>query len=150
MRIIFYLVGLLGVIGGPIALAETAVSGKEIWQGCIGGTASAFGGCFLLVAGIKKYRGHWPFVIGIVLITFAMAGLGMEIDESATERADDMSQAVVMVGGFTTFGVLLIISGHKLNGCQQELEALRKKHPDENNLQTSVQNITAGTERKML
>lgn len=128
MRVILFLIGGVGLALSGCLLLGAMQREEGFWTGCLAASAGATGAVGMLTAATKRYRGSWPFVIGIALIVFAFGGLGREIDDRLAEQSQDAALGALLIALFSSCGVLLLYSGHRLHRCLGELEALRGSH----------------------
>jgi hypothetical protein len=101
-----------------------------MWGDCGGGIAFAVGGSSIIYAGVKNFRGDWPFIIGIGLLGFALGGLGSEIDDFLANRSQNAAFGIFLFVILSTCGILLLLSARKLHRCVLKLEAIQKENPE--------------------
>jgi len=129
MRIFFYCIGVLAGIWGIALCIATAMSKYTPLTGYSGGGFVFLAGVLCFLAGRKNYRGHWSFVIGLVLCTIGFASIGAQIDLYASNRnTAEFGFALFLAVAFLTSGILSFWSGHKLHSCLSELERKRNEH----------------------
>jgi hypothetical protein len=127
MRFVFFVIGAVGVAVAGWLFFEVAKGKPEFWCYNLGGVAAVVAAGALLVAGLKRYRGHWPFLIGTLLLAIGFAGFGTDIDDYLKDPAsEEVLTGVFWSGVFWVFGVLLLFSGHKMHRCLVELESRRQ------------------------
>ena len=124
MRVVYFIIGIVGIALAGRGLIETMTGYECFWIGCLGSSAAAGGAVALLVAARKRYRGHWPFVIGTASLVLAFIGAGSGIDDYLAHQSTDGPCSVVLIALLSGIGVLLLLSGQKLHRCLAELEGL--------------------------
>ena len=122
MRIIFFILGILALCAAVGGIIMSVAAPEYLWLGRIGGSAFATSGIILLVAAVKRYRGHWSFVIGLVLISSVFFGFGSELDDQRAEKSSKVEDAIVLLVGLVTLGTLSLWSANKLHQCSVALE----------------------------
>ncbi len=124
MRIIYFAIGVVGIAGPVItAVFSSPLSTKStFWTMLFAGAAVVVAGILHLVAGIRNYRGHWSFVIGITLLVFAFTGIGFELDDYAAHKSEEIAANLLLIVIVASMGLLSLWSGHKLHRCVIELE----------------------------
>jgi hypothetical protein len=76
MRLAFYLVALAAGSAAGWYLFRAASSQGDLWFGLLGGVSClAVAGAFV-AADLRRYRGHWPFALGTVIIALALSSFG--------------------------------------------------------------------------
>src|SRR5690349_9632696 len=116
MRIIFFILGILALCVGAFCIIVGVVAPDEyLWFGCIAGSAFAASGITLLIAALKDYRGHWSFVVGLLLISSACVGLGSELDDHRAGKSKKVQSAITLLMFLVTLGSLSLSSAHKLH-----------------------------------
>jgi len=130
MRGVFFSIGALAFVTGAALLVATALAKFTPLTGYSAGASVVLGGVIMLLAALKRYRGHWSFVTGISLCTLALAGFGGDIDAYASggEGGDFLFGAFLALM-FFAFGALSLASSYKLHRCLVRLEQIRTE-PD--------------------
>lgn len=129
MRIAFYIIGSLAVVSGVGLAVATALSKITPLTGYSAAVCLTLGGAAHFIAGVRKYGGHWAFVTGVALATFAFASLGGGLDDWASgQDKEDIPFAVFLIVTFLAFSVLTLWSSHKLHRCTVEIERLRQRN----------------------
>src|ERR1017187_7865710 len=107
MRIVFFLIGVLALAGGVGLLIATALANFPALTGYSAGAAVSVGGVVVLLAAMKRYRGHWSFITGVGLSTLALAGFGADIDGYVSGgKTEDFFFGAFLAIIFLTFGSL--------------------------------------------
>jgi hypothetical protein len=122
MRVIFFIIGILALCAGVLGVVMSLMDSEFLWVGRIGGIAFVASGLILIIAAMKKYRGHWSFVIGIALISAAFFGLGSELDDKYAGQSSKLAEAFILLVGLIIVGILSLWSAHKLHRCAVALE----------------------------
>jgi hypothetical protein len=91
----------------------------------LGGGALIGGGAVLLLAAKKRFRGGWPFVIGVLCLVFALAGLTAEVQIRSSDSTRKSGKAAAAIAVSVLCGTLLLHSARKLDRALAECEKLR-------------------------
>jgi hypothetical protein len=127
MRFVFLVIGAAGIVVVALLFFLVAKGKPEFWCYSLGGVAALAAAGVLLVAGLKRYRGHWPFLIGTLLIAVGFAGFGTDIDDYLKDHSsEDVVTGIFWSVTFWVMGVLLLFSGQKMHRCLVELESRRQ------------------------
>src|SRR5882762_3252289 len=116
MRIIFAILGIAGMaiaISAGFVHSATAPAQQHFWVNRAGGAACGAAGFAFLIAAVKGYRGHWSFVIGLILLYLGFVGLGLKLDDYRTGKTEKPEVAALVIVMMVTFGVLSLWSAHK-------------------------------------
>jgi uncharacterized membrane protein YccC len=123
LRTLFIGVGVFAILFGLIGIIVEAGMVYLALSVLIGGVA-------LIIAGLKRYRGEWPTLIGTIIVFLGIGVFNDGIDYylahtiKETHTIEDLS--IVLSGIFISLvGSLLLCSGHKLHKYSMEIELLR-------------------------
>jgi hypothetical protein len=122
---IYCVSGVLLTLGG-VATLSSRVSKGELSLALMLVFNLILGGAFLMASGMKKYRGDWSTLIGVLLIVFSSLGLDADLDSMAQGQETDVSGTLIICGFFFLNGLLLLLSGQRMHGIATELQALKK------------------------
>lgn len=123
MRIVFFVVAVAAASAAGWHLNAVASSRNGFWCHCLGGLSSIAAAGTLVGAALKRYRGHWPFVLGTLIVAMSISAFGTAIDEH------DVPQGTLASGLLAICGISLLFSGQKLHLCTVALEHRRHGGP---------------------
>lgn len=113
MRIVFALLAILALGFGVIGLYLSRHDPHYFWLGRLGGGAFTISGLLLITGAVKNYRGHWSFVVGLLLLSAALFGAGSELDDKVAEKSRRARGALIAC--LSTLGFLSLLSAQKLH-----------------------------------
>ena len=118
MRTLFITVGVLTILFGLVFILEA--KRMTLYSGFL------IGGVSLIIAGLKRYRGEWPTIMGIFVVIIGVYSLDVMIGNYFAHTSENLSKV------FTSLlvclaGLLLLCSGHKLHKYSMEIEVLRNR-----------------------
>jgi hypothetical protein len=130
MRWVLYVLGsiliLLGLLGLLVEIGmrldgETAdpFLGATIVASCL------LLGAFAVTAAKLRYKGGWPTAIGLILATFGLLGLAIELDAYVAANQEDPVTGVLLGVGSLVAGTLLLRSGHKAHASARTATTAR-------------------------
>ena len=126
MRIFYVIFGVVFLLVAGSVFEDATISRMHFYGKISLGVALTLGGFILMVAAASKYRGHWAFIVGLILLCCAtmLFSAGLENLQSAYPRSYGIALSVA--AGLLTMGVLSLCSAHKLHQYAKSEEARTK------------------------
>jgi len=118
MRIIFLILGALMLGWAAFHIHSAFAQREHFWfYVCSQGTL-VISGIALVIAAKRNYRGHWSFVVGLVLLVLASHAIGLEVDGAlAAHRMVQWSSGIFLILVAVLCGVLSLLSANELHRC---------------------------------
>jgi len=118
MRVVFLVVAMAWFAWVVPSIWRAACGERTVEAPYIGlATAVLLAGTFCLLCGIRRYRGGWPTLIGIVSLVLAAWCASWDLLLYLVDPYHSDLYSVGMFGAFALIGVLLVASGHTLHRC---------------------------------
>ncbi len=125
MRIALCIIGAAGLGLAGWSSIQIGTWKESSWCDALGTIFLAAAAAAVLIAGIKRYNGQWPFLIGAMFLVLGASAIGSAIDDGFPRDSTERANEVTLLALFSVGGILLLFSGHKLHHCVLELEARR-------------------------
>ena len=122
MPIIFAILGTASILVSVTVFKDALTAPEHFYMTRFTGVPLALGGIALLVAAVKRYRGHWAFFVGLALIFGASLLIGIELDNYRADKSKSPEISVIVSVSLLTLGVLSLWSAHKLHTYEKAVE----------------------------
>jgi hypothetical protein len=121
MRIVTPIFGLLWTLVGMIFVVAVFTEKVSIWQ-AICALPSLIVGAIYFIAGVKGYRGDWPFILGSSYLAIGTIPLFFEIPHVMDGNSSGLGIAIFTALFLFLSGWALLKSGHKLHKYTLQVE----------------------------
>ncbi len=116
MRINFLIAGVLALFLAALGVRSALTKHQHIWFLICSQPPLIISGTVLIIAAVRNYRGHWSFLVGLVLLTAAFHGIGFEVEDAiAAHRMVRWSPGILLILVSAICGLLSLLSAHKLH-----------------------------------